>query len=117
MRDLLRLGGFLTAIAAVTGAAVVAVEAVSTASAAPRMRVQHVLLISVDGLHQSDLEWYVANHPNSALARLVHRGADFSNAHTSDPSDSDPGGTALMTGGNPRTTGVYYDVAYNHNVF
>ena len=30
--------------------------------------IDHVLLISVDGLHQSDLEWYVSNHPDSALA-------------------------------------------------
>ncbi len=80
-------------------------------------RVKHVLLISVDGLHQSDLEWYVANHPSSELAKLVHGGAEFSNAHTSDPSDSDPGGTALMTGGDPRATGVYYDVEYSHDVF
>ena len=76
-----------------------------------------MLLISVDGLHQSDLEWYVANHPSSELAKLVHGGAEFTNAHTSDPSDSDPGGTALMTGGDPRATGVYYDVEYSHGVF
>jgi hypothetical protein len=80
-------------------------------------QVKHVLLISVDGLHQNDLEWYVANHPSSTLARLTHGGAEFSNAHTSDPSDSDPGGTALMTGGDPRATGVYYDVEYNHAVY
>src|SRR5690348_1698614 len=79
--------------------------------------IRHVLLISVDGLHQSDLVWYVANHPSSELARLVHSGTEFSDAHTSDPSDSDPGGTALMTGGDPRATGVYYDVEYNHAVF
>src|SRR5205807_8617633 len=80
-------------------------------------QIKHLLLISVDGLHQNDLEWYVANHPNSALARLTRGGAEFSNARTSDPSDSDPGGTALMTGGDPRATGVYYDVEYNHNVY
>ena len=77
--------------------------------------IRHVLLISVDGLHQSDLEWYVANHPGSELAKLADGGAEYTNAHTSDPSDSDPGGTALMTGGDPRATGVYYDVEYNHN--
>jgi type I phosphodiesterase/nucleotide pyrophosphatase/sulfatase-like protein len=80
-------------------------------------RIEHVLLISVDGLHQSDLEWYIANHPTSELARLTRGGAEFSNAHTSDPSDSDPGGTALMTGGDPRATGVFYDVEYNHAMY
>src|ERR1700761_6699991 len=80
-------------------------------------RVQHVLLISVDGLHQSDLDWYVANHPDSELAKLTAGGAEYSNAITSDPSDSDPGGTALMTGGDPRATGVYYDVEYNHDLY
>jgi Type I phosphodiesterase / nucleotide pyrophosphatase len=98
-------------------AGLVAVAA-SVSSASPKAaRVKHVLLISVDGLHQSDLEWYVANHPSSELAKLDRGGAEFSNAHTSVPSDSDPGGTALMTGGDPRATGVYYDVAYNHDVF
>ena len=76
--------------------------------------IQHVLLISVDGMHQSDLDWYIANNPNSELAKLASGGAEFTNNHTSDPSDSDPGGTALMTGGNPRSTGVYYDVEYSH---
>ncbi len=54
--------------------------------------IRHVLLISVDGMHQSDLEWYVAQHPDSELAKLADSGAVFSNNHTSDPSDSDPGG-------------------------
>src|SRR5450755_3849454 len=38
----------------------------------------HVLLISVDGLHQSDLRWYVRTHPDSELAWLVNRGAEYS---------------------------------------
>jgi hypothetical protein len=80
-------------------------------------QIQHVVLISVDGLHQSDLNWYVANNPRSELAKLANQGAQFTNAHTSVPSDSDPGGTALMTGGDPRATGVYYDVEYNHNLY
>ncbi len=77
---------------------------------------QRVLLISVDGMHQSDLDWYVANHPNSTLAKLVHSGSEYTRAATSNPSDSDPGGTALMTGGNPKSTGVFYDVEYSHKV-
>ena len=82
-----------------------------------RTRVSHVLLISIDGIHQSDLDWYVANHPGSELAKLAGGGAQFTNAHTAVPSDSDPGGTALMTGGDPRATGVYYDVEYNHALY
>jgi hypothetical protein len=87
----------------------------STAAQAAKVR-QHVLLLSVDGMHQSDLEWYVANHPSSTLAKLTHTGTEYTNAATSNPSDSDPGGTALMTGGNPTSTGVYYDVAYSHKL-
>ena len=75
-----------------------------------------MLLISVDGMHQSDLDWYIAHNPGSELARLASGGAEFTNNHTSDPSDSDPGGTAIMTGGDPRATGVYYDVEYSHAV-
>ena len=73
----------------------------------------HVLLLSVDGLHQSDLAWYVARHPSSALAKLVHRGVEFTNAQTPFPSDSFPGMVAQVTGGNPKTTGVYYDDSWN----
>jgi hypothetical protein len=75
---------------------------------------KHVLLISVDGLHQSDLAWYVKQHPRSALAKLVAGGVDYSQASTPVPSDSFPGMVAQVTGGNPGTTGVYYDDSYNH---
>jgi len=78
--------------------------------------ISHVLLISVDGLHQSDLEWYVANHPGSELAKLVGGGAEYSQAHTPIPSDSFPGMVAQVTGANPRTAGVYYDDEYSHAV-
>ncbi|HEX8975628.1 MAG TPA: hypothetical protein VF781_03865, partial [Solirubrobacteraceae bacterium] len=43
-------------------------------------RIQHVLLLSVDGLHQSDLSWYVKNHPGSALAHLAHLGMNYTQA-------------------------------------
>ncbi len=76
----------------------------------------HVLLISVDGFHQSDLAWYVQTHPNSALASLVATGVDYNNASTPFPSDSFPGMVALATGGNPSTTGVYYDDTWNRQL-
>ncbi len=78
--------------------------------------IAHVLLISVDGLHQSDLEWYVSNHPGSELAKLAGGGAEYTGAHTPIPSDSFPGMVAQVTGGNPRTTGIYYDDEYSHAV-
>ena len=81
-----------------------------------RQGIKHVLLISVDGLHQSDLQWYVENHPTSELAQLTNSGAEYTRAHTPVPSDSDPGMTAQMTGGDPRATGVYYDVEFNHSL-
>ena len=106
-------GAALAALAVGVAAAL----ATSSAVAKRHAQIKHVLLVSVDGLHQSDLAWYIAQHPGSELAKLATGGAEFSNAHTSVPSDSDPGGTALMTGGDPRATGVYYDVEYNHNLY
>jgi hypothetical protein len=78
--------------------------------------IAHVLLISVDGLHQSDLKWYVANHPDSELAKLVRGGAEYASARTPIPSDSFPGMTAQVTGGNPRSAGIYYDDEYSRAV-
>src|SRR5579862_9832813 len=119
MRRLIGWRAALVGLAALAAAAVpiASVSAHTTRHADGRSVIKHVLLISVDGLHQSDLAWYVANHPNSALAKLDGKGIEYSNAHTVVPSDSDPGGTALMTGGDPRATGVYYDVEYSHDVF
>jgi hypothetical protein len=106
-------------------AAVVAVGlglGISSAAAAPThagshgavRHQQHVLLLSVDGMHQRDLAWYVQKHPASALARLVHGGTSYTRAQTPVPSDSFPGMVGQVTGGHPRTTGIYYDDTYSH---
>jgi predicted AlkP superfamily pyrophosphatase or phosphodiesterase len=87
--------------------------AMPASAGAQEVPAQHVLLISVDGLHQTDLAWYVRMHPGSALARLVSRGVEFTNAQTPVPSDSFPGMVGQVTGGNPSTTGVYYDDSWN----
>jgi len=76
--------------------------------------VRHVLLLSVDGMHQSDLDWYVAHHPHSALAELVAHGDEYTRARTPVPSDSFPGMVGQVTGGNPSSTGIYYDDTFNH---
>lgn len=75
---------------------------------------RHVLLLSIDGMHQQDLAWYVRHHPKSALAELVRAGTSYSRAQTPVPSDSFPGMIGQLTGGNPRTTGIYYDDTFNH---
>jgi hypothetical protein len=97
-------------IAALVGGLAVAAQPVSANDGAAA---KHVLLISVDGLHQTDLAWYVKRHPSSALARLVKNGAEFTNAQTPFPSDSFPGMVGQVTGGNPSSTGIYYDDSWN----
>ena len=45
----------------------------SSAGAAHDDQIKHVLLISVDGMHQSDLAWYVANNPELGARAAGHR--------------------------------------------
>ncbi len=85
--------------------------------------IQRVLLISVDGMHAVDF----ANCANGittvnngqpycpAIAALATTGINYTAASTSKPSDSFPGLTAIITGGSPALTGVYYDVAYSRS--
>src|SRR5690348_9550723 len=53
--------------------------------------VRHVLLISVDGLHQVDAARFIAANPGSTLAQLAGSGVEYTDAHTPTPSDSFPG--------------------------
>lgn len=80
-------------------------------------RVRHVLLISVDGMHAIDVENYIRKNPGSALAALTQHGVHYTNASTSKPSDSFPGLLALVTGGSPNSTGVFYDNSYDRTFF
>jgi len=86
--------------------------------------VKRVLLISVDGMHAVDF-LNCANGISGAnqgepycpaLAGLAKHGVNYVDASTSKPSDSFPGLTAIITGGSPAFTGVYYDVAYSRNL-
>ncbi|MEZ0090296.1 alkaline phosphatase family protein [Streptacidiphilus sp. EB129] len=115
-RRSLRLAAVLGTTGLLGGAVLAQASAAPVAAAnaaAHRAAAKHVLLVSVDGLHQSDLTWYIAKHPVSALAKLVHGGVEYTNAKTTTPSDSFPGMVAQATGGGPGTTGVYYDDTYN----
>lgn len=80
-------------------------------------KAQHVLLISVDGLHALDVANYIQSHPKSALAELAGHGVTYSNARTPANSDSFPGLLALVTGGSPITTGLFYDVSFDRKIF
>ena len=89
-----------------------------------RDRIRHVLLISVDGMHAVDFSncaHGVSGVNNGqpycpAMAALARHGINYVAASTSKPSDSFPGLTAIITGGSPALTGVYYDVAYSRNL-
>lgn len=108
----------LASLATATTAATAGTAAARRGGEEERNRgVRRVLLISVDGLHAEDLASYVAQRPASTLARLSRRGTTYTNAQASTPSDSFPGLMALVTGGSPRTTGVWYDNAYDRTLF
>ena len=100
------------------GACVLSVLASGTlAHAKPHKHpIKRVLLISVDGMHAVDLETLVSNS-SSTMASLASNGVRFTNAFTPRPSDSFPGLMALITGGSPASTGIWYDVSFNHVLF
>jgi hypothetical protein len=86
--------------------------------------IKHVVLLSIDGMHAVD--FYNCAHgiqgvnggdpycPN--MAALSRTAINYTGTTTSKPSDSFPGMAALITGGTPKTTGIYYDVAYDRSL-
>jgi hypothetical protein len=80
-------------------------------------KVQHVLLVSIDGFHAVDLEVCIktGNCPN--LEKLTDHGFTYTNASTTKPSDSFPGLLAQITGGTSKSTGVFYDDSYDRTLF
>jgi len=86
-------------------------------------KIQHVLLISVDGMHALDFVNCQKGVPDSGnqtycpnISSLSSTGVHYVQALTSKPSDSFPGLTALVTGGTPRSTGAFYDVSYDRSL-
>ena len=73
----------------------------------------HVLLISIDGMHAVDYENCVKAGTCPNLAALGQTGINYTRTSTSRPSDSFPGLMALVTGGTPKTVGAFYDVAWD----
>jgi hypothetical protein len=101
----------LSVLIASAGAAGISVAEPGSAPA------RHVLLISVDGLHASDVTKCMAAHLCPNIANLSAAGTSYSQVSTSEPSDSSPGLMALATGGTPKLTGVYYDDSYDRTMF
>ncbi|HMD44803.1 MAG TPA: alkaline phosphatase family protein [Acidimicrobiales bacterium] len=106
-----------TGAAALLGGPLSAAITAQSAGATTTPPVSHVLLISVDGLHQSDLTQWIAEHPSSNLATLTGHGTQYANASTTMPSDSFPGMIAQVTGGTPKTTGVFYDDTWDRTLY
>jgi hypothetical protein len=87
-------------------------------------KIQHVLLLSIDGMHEAD--FYNCTHGISGvnggepycpnMAALRQSAITYVNTTSSKPSDSFPGMAALASGGTPKSTGLYYDVAYDRSL-
>jgi hypothetical protein len=95
----------------------------SVASPQQSTTIQRVLLISIDGMHALDF----ANCAKGVmafgnqtycphLATLSNTGVHYLQAFTPKPSDSFPGLVAQITGGTPRSAGMYYDVSYDRSL-
>src|SRR5580658_6389568 len=115
----LELAG-LALMVAVASSAGMAADTSTVGSA----KIKHVLLLSIDGMHAVD--FYNCAHgipgvnggytycPN--MAGLSQTGINYVNTESSKPSDSFPGMAALASGGTPKSTGLYYDVAYDRSL-
>jgi type I phosphodiesterase/nucleotide pyrophosphatase len=113
-------GLFMVALALTLSAQVATAETKNIGSE----KIKHVLLLSIDGMHAIDF-YNCANGikgvnggqpycPN--MVALSPTTINYVNATSSRPSDSFPGMAALASGGTPKSTGVYYDVAYDRSL-
>lgn len=78
----------------------------------PFVGARRVLFISIDGFHPVDLANFIQSHPSSALAQLSSTGVTYTEVSTPKPSNSFPGLLAMVTGAEPRSTGIWYEGAY-----
>ncbi|HZM11861.1 MAG TPA: alkaline phosphatase family protein [Candidatus Limnocylindrales bacterium] len=111
------------ALLALAAACSLGVAVAQDSNSLPPAPFKRVLLISIDGMHAVDflncangISTANNNQPYCpAIAALGQTGINYVSASTSKPSDSFPGLTAIVTGGSPALTGVYYDVAYSRD--
>jgi hypothetical protein len=88
------------------------------------LKIRHVLLISIDGMHEVDLENLIAANPASTLAKLAGNGVRYTQAFVNtldgsptNPTDSFPGLLALATGASSPTHGGWYDVSWTRDLY
>ena len=101
----------------VTAVACAVLVACGGSSSATAPVVSRALVISIDGLHQQDVTNCIAAGTCPNLASLANTGVTFTAANTPGLSDSVPGLAALLTGGSPKTTGLFYDDIYDRNLY
>ena len=83
--------------------------------------IRHVLLLSIDGMHALDLENCIKGVNGLApycpnLGALAANGSRYTQASSAKPSDSFPGLLAMLTGGSPRSSGVFYDNSFDRTL-
>lgn len=78
---------------------------------------KRVLLASIDGLHEQDLARCIGANTCPNLALLAKSGVTYTNARTPGLSDSFPGLAALVTGGSPKSAGLFYDMSYDRTLY
>lgn len=79
--------------------------------------IRHVLMVSIDGMHQQDLARCLRDHTCPNIAALARHGVVYNEARTPGLSDSVPGLAALVTGGGPISTGLFYDDVYDRTLY
>ena len=114
-------GKWLTSLAILVTATMASTYAVADSGNKVNGPIRHVLLISIDGMHALDLEnctkgvsGLTPYCPN--LAALAQNGLRYTQASSAKPSDSFPGLLAMLTGGSPRSTGVFYDNSFDRSL-
>jgi hypothetical protein len=117
-KQLLPALGVILSLPAVLGLQAVAQDA---GSQNHHNHIQHVLLVSIDGMHAVDylncsqgITGVNGGKPYCpSLAALGLTAINYLDTSTSRPSDSFPGLMTLMSGATPRLHGAFYDDAYD----
>jgi hypothetical protein len=78
---------------------------------------QHVLLLSIDGLHGADITDPAVAPYIPDILDLTNHGINYTNAYSVKPTDNFPNMIAQVTGAGPKTSGIYYDDTYRRSYY